>query len=428
MNGVILIKLLTSFNTSQALIEYSGAIGMFSKKTIRDADIKNRTVLVRVDYNVPLKDGQNGEKIVQDDTRIVASKPTIDYLISQGCKIVLMSHLGRPKGERDPALSLKPVALRASKVLGKPVRFCPVTVGEESIRMAKGLKPGEILLLENLRYDKAETKNDRKFSEKLSKLGDLYVNDAFGTAHRAHSSTVGVTEFLKPALAGFLIEKELKYLGSALANPSRPFTAILGGAKVSDKIPVINRLLDIVDNLIIGGGMMFTFIVAVGGEIGDSLIEVDKIESAKEFIARAKKTGKSIILPTDTIAAKEVLEDTEIKTFPANQIPSGWKGLDIGPLSVKKFKEIILASRTIVWNGPMGVFELKPFANGTFEVAHAIADSGAVSIIGGGDSVSAIKKSGVSARVTHISTGGGASIEFLEGKELPGIAALDDKE
>lgn len=390
-----------------------------NKKTIRDVDVKNKRVLVRVDFNVPLDDQQH----VTDDTRIRAALPTIRFLRDQQAAVILMSHLGRPKGV-TPKLSLAPVAARLSELLGAPVIMAQDCIGAAVEQAAKQLKPGEVLLLENLRFYAEEEKNDPAFARQLASLGDIYVNDAFGTAHRAHASTEGVTHYL-PAVAGFLMEKEIDFLGSALENPKRPLVAILGGAKVSDKIAVIERLLGLADTLLIGGGMANTFLKAQGVEVGQSLVENDKLDVAKELL---QKGGAKLVLPVDAVIADAFAADANSKVVPVDQVPADWRILDIGPATVKAFKQHLKGAKTVVWNGPMGVFEFPAFAKGTFAIAEAMAAlKGATTIIGGGDSASAVEQSGVADKVTHISTGGGASLEFLEGRTLPGVAALNDK-
>jgi len=395
------------------------------KRTIDDLNLKDKKVLMRVDFNVPLDKNQN----ITDDTRIKAALPSIKKVIEEGGKLILMSHLGRPKGERKPEFSLKPVAKRLSELLGKEVKFVNDCIGSEVEKAVSELSAGDVLLLENLRFYKEETKNDPEFAKKLASLADVYINDAFGTAHRAHASTEGVAHYLSEKAVGYLIQKELKYLGQAIENPARPFIAILGGAKVSGKIDVINNLLDKVDALIIGGGMIFTFYKAMGYNVGKSLLEEDKINVAKEILNKAKEKNITIHFPVDIVVADEFKNDANIKIVPFDKIPDGWMGLDIGPESIKKFEEVINSSKTVVWNGPMGVFEMENFAKGTIEIAKALAkateEKGVVSVIGGGDSVSAVKKAGVADKMTHISTGGGASLEFLEGKKLPGIEAID---
>ncbi|HPD62474.1 MAG TPA: phosphoglycerate kinase [Anaerolineaceae bacterium] len=391
---------------------------MFEKKTIRDIDIKGKKVLVRVDFNVPLN-----ETGVGDDTRIRAALPTIQYLLDGGAAVILCSHLGRPKGGPDPKYSLRPVAEHLSSLIGKPVKFSSDCIGPEAKEAAEELKPGEVLMLENTRFHAEEEKNDAEMARQLASLADLYVNDAFGTAHRAHASTEGVTHFL-PAAAGFLLEKEIKYLGQVIANPQRPFVAIMGGAKISDKIGVIKNLLTRADAILIGGGMANTFMKAQGLAVADSLVEDDSLGIARALFEEA---GGKIHLPVDMVVANQFAADAESKTLKVQDVPDGWRILDIGPETVKAFRAIIATARTVVWNGPMGVFEFPKFAEGTFGVAKAVADSAAVSVIGGGESVAAIQQSGLADKITHISTGGGASLEMLEGLELPGVAALLDK-
>ena len=392
-----------------------------SKKTIRDIDLKGKRVIVRVDFNVP----QDKEGKITDDNRIVGALPTIKYLVEQNAKVVLMSHLGRPKGEFNMKYSLTPAALRLSELLGRPVKMAKDVIGEDADRIVASLKEGEVCLLENLRFHNEEEKNDPDFAKKLSGYGDIYVNDAFGTAHRAHASTEGVAHYL-PAVSGFLIEKELKFLGGAVEHPDRPFVAILGGAKVSDKIGVINNLLEKVDVLIVGGGMAYTFIKAQGGEIGKSLLEADRLEYALEMIEKAKAKGVKLLLPEDSVAADAYSNDAKIEVVDSYKIPEGYLGLDIGPKAQKAFAEAIRGAKTVVWNGPMGVSEMSNFAAGTVAVAKAMAESEAVTIIGGGDSAAAVVQLGFGDKMSHISTGGGASLEFLEGLELPGVAALND--
>jgi phosphoglycerate kinase len=393
-------------------------INMFKKQTIKDVNVKGKKVLVRVDFNVPIKDGE-----VTDDTRIQAALPTINALLDDGAAVILCSHLGRPKDEPDPAFSMKPVAEYLGKVMGKKVAFAEDCIGPVAEAAAKALQPGDVLVLENTRFHKAEKKNDMGMAEQLASLADLYVNDAFGSAHRAHASTEGVTHFL-PAVAGLLMEKEIQYLGQAIAEPKRPFVTILGGAKISDKIGVINNLLTIADQILIGGGMANTFFKAQGYPVGDSLVEEEALETASELLA---KGGSKLRLPVDVVIADAFDNDAQTKVIPMGPVPEGWRILDIGPETVAHYSKVVGQAGTVVWNGPMGVFEMPAFAKGTFEVAKAIADSKAVSIIGGGDSASAINKSGLADKITHISTGGGASLEMLEGKVLPGLAALLDK-
>ena len=393
-----------------------------NKKTVKDIDLKDKRVLVRCDFNVPMDENQN----ITDNRRIVAALPTIKYLLDQNCKVVLCSHLGRPKGEFKPEYSLKPVAKELSKLLNKDVIMAEDVIGEDAKNKVENLKNGEILLLENVRFHREETDNDPEFAKKLAAFGEIFVNDAFGTAHRAHASTEGVTKYL-PAVSGFLIEKELKFLGEALENPARPFVAILGGAKVSDKIGVIENLLEKVDTLMIGGAMAYTFFKAQGYSVGDSLCEEDKCELALEIMEKAKEKNVKFMLPIDNKIGKEFKQDTESKTVKSTEIPDGWEGLDIGEETIKQYKEELQNAKTIVWNGPLGVFEFDQFAVGTNEIAKALGEIDAVKIIGGGDSAAAVEKAGLAEKMTHISTGGGASLEFLEGKKLPGIEALMDK-
>jgi len=388
-----------------------------NKRTIKNLqDLNGKRVLVRVDFNVPLKNGQ-----ITDDTRIRAALPTINYLLSQGASVVLMSHLGRPKGV-DPSQSLKPAADRLSELLHRPVQFAEDCVGEVAESRSRALKPGDALVLENLRFHKAEEKNDPDFAKQLAAHGDIYVNDAFGSAHRAHASVEAVAHFL-PAAAGFLMEKEINYLGGVLDNPQRPFVAILGGAKISDKLPVIENLAKLADKLIIGGGMANTFLKAEGYEMGDSLVENDAIEQARELLATC--SGK-LILPVDAVVADAFSNDANSETVSVGGVKPGWRILDIGPHTIIKYIDALKGARTIFWNGPMGVFEFPRFATGTTEIAKAVAASGATSVIGGGDSVAAVEQAGVADQISHISTGGGASLEFMEGKVLPGVAALPD--
>ena len=394
-----------------------------NKKTIEDIDVRGKRVLARCDFNVPLKDGE-----ITNDKRIVAALPTIKYLMENGAKVILCSHLGRPKGEYKPEFSLAPVAKKLSEYLGVEVKLAedPEVVGENAKKMAADLKEGEVMLLENVRYRKEETKNEENFSKELASLADVFVNDAFGTAHRAHCSTTGVASYL-PAVCGYLIQKEIEFMGGALADPKRPLVAILGGAKVSDKIGVITNLIDKCDTIIIGGGMAYTFMKYLGHSIGDSLLEADWVEKAGEMMADAKAKGVNFLIPVDNKVGKEYDENTEAMVVNSDEIPDGWMGLDIGPESQKLFVDAIKGAGTVIWNGPMGVSEWKNFESGTVAVANAVAESGAISIIGGGDSVAAVTKLGFADKMSHISTGGGASLEFLEGKELPGVAAADDK-
>ena len=393
-----------------------------SKKTIKDIDLKGKRVFVRCDFNVPMDENQN----ITDNRRIVAVLPTIKYLIDQGCKIVLSSHLGRPKGEFKKEFSLAPVAKELSKQLGQEVLMAEDVVGESAQKLAENLQPGQVMLLENVRFHKEETDNDPEFAKKLASFGDVFVNDAFGTAHRAHASTEGISHYL-PSVSGFLIEKELKFLGDALNNPERPFVAILGGAKVSDKIGVIDSLLEKVDTLMIGGGMAYTFFKAQGYEVGNSLCEPDKCELALKLMEKAKNKGVKLMLPVDTKIGKEFKPDTESKTVAWTEIPEGWEGFDIGEKTIEMFKNELKTAKTVVWNGPLGLFEFDQFAIGTNAIAHALAEIDATTIIGGGDSAAAVEKAGLADKMTHISTGGGASLEFLEGKKLPGIECLQDK-
>lgn len=396
-----------------------------NKLTIDKVELKGKRVLVRVDFNVPLDENLN----ITDDTRIVESLPTIKKIISEGGKAILMSHLGRPKGGPNPKYSLKPTAKRLSELLGKEVKLAPDCIGDEVKAMVSQMKDGDVLILENVRFHPEEEKNDPEFAKKLAEIGDVYINDAFGSAHRAHASTEGVTKFIKVCAAGYLMQKELEYLGAAVSNPNRPYVAILGGAKISGKIDVINNLLDKVDTLIIGGGMAFTFFKAQGKEIGKSLLEEEKIELAKEVLQKVKNTGVKFLLPVDVVVASEFNNDSPAEVVSVDSIPSDKMGLDIGPETIKLFKEEILKAKTVVWNGPMGVFEFDNFAKGTFAIAQALAEAtakGVVTVIGGGDSAAAIAKAGLKDKVSHVSTGGGASLEFLEGKILPGVAALND--
>ncbi len=391
---------------------------MFNKKTVRDIDVKGKRVLVRVDFNVPTKEGKVG-----DDTRIRAALPTINYLLENGAAVILCSHLGRPKGGPDPKYSLRPVAEYLSGLMGKPVAFADDCIGASAEAAAKALKPGEVLVLENTRFYPEEEKNDLEMARKLASLADLFVNDAFGTAHRAHASTEGVTHFL-PGVAGFLLEKEIKYLGQAVADPKRPFVAILGGAKISDKIGVIRNLLGKADAILIGGGMANTFFKAQGFAMGDSLVEAEALETAAALLKDA--SGK-LHLPADVVLADKFDAEAEKKVMHMANVPDGWRVLDIGPETVAAYAKVIQGAGTVVWNGPMGVFEFPRFAEGTYGVAKAVAESSAVSVIGGGESVAAVQQSGMADKITHISTGGGASLEMLEGLVLPGVAALQDK-
>ncbi len=391
---------------------------MFNKKTVKDINVKGKRVLVRVDFNVPLKDG-----VVGDDTRVRAALPTIEYLLQQGAAVILCSHLGRPKGGPDPKFSLKPVAEHLAKLMAKPVAFAEDCVGPVAEAAAKALKPGDVLVLENTRFHPEEEKNDPELSQKMASLADLYVNDAFGSAHRAHSSTEGVTKYL-PGVAGFLMEKEIQYLSKAIEEPKRPFVAILGGAKISDKIGVIKNLLTKADQILIGGGMANTFFKAQGYPVADSLVEEEALDTARELLAQG---SSKLHLPVDVVIADKFEDGAASKVMSMGPIPDGWRILDIGPETVKAFGKVVAAAGTVVWNGPMGVFEFPNFAKGTFGVANAVAESKAISVIGGGDSVAAIQQSGLTDKITHISTGGGASLEMLEGLALPGVAALQDK-
>ena len=395
-----------------------------NKKTVKDIDLQGKKVFVRCDFNVPLDENGN----ITDNRRIVAALPTIKYLLDQNCKIILASHLGRPKGEVNPKFSLKPVANELSKLLGKEVKLAEDVVGPSAKELTSNVKEGEIVLLENVRFDAREEKNDESLSKEFASMAEIFVNDAFGTAHRAHSSTAGIAEFL-PAVSGFLIEKELEFLGSALENPQRPFVAILGGVKVSDKIGVIEALLEKVDKLIIGGGMAYTFFKSMGYSVGKSICELDKLDLAKELMEKAKQKNVKLVLPVDNVIAKEITPDAENKVIDSDNIPDDWEGLDIGPKTVELFKEKLKDAKTIIWNGPVGFSEYEIFANGTRSIAQALAEKeDAVTIIGGGDSAAAIEKMGLSDKMTHISTGGGASLEFLEGKKLPGIECLLDND
>lgn len=393
-----------------------------NKKTIEDVEVKGKKVIVRVDFNVPLDENKN----ITDDNRIVGALPTIKYLVDKGAKTILVSHLGRPKEGFEDKYSMKPTAVRLGELLGKQVIMAKDVIGEDAKAKAAALKDGEVLMLENVRFHKEETKNDPAFAKELANMAEIYVNDAFGTAHRAHASTAGLADYL-PAVCGYLIQKEIKFMGKALSNPERPFVAILGGAKVSDKIAVIENLIDKVDSLIVGGGMAYTFFKAKGSSIGTSICEDDKVELAKSLMEKAASKGVQLLLPVDNVVGAGFSNDTERKVVASDAIPDGWMGMDIGPETVKVYSEVIKNAKTVVWNGPMGVFEFANFANGTKEVAKAVAESGAVSIIGGGDSAAAVEQLGFADKITHISTGGGASLEFLEGKVLPGIDVLLNK-
>ena len=393
-----------------------------SKKTVKDIDLKGKKVFVRCDFNVPMDENQK----ITDNRRIVAALPTIKYLIEQNCKVILASHLGRPKGEVKPEFSLAPVAAELSKQLGQEVLMAKDVIGESAKSLAANLQEGQVMLLENVRFHREETDNDPEFAKELASMAEVFVNDAFGTAHRAHASTEGISHYL-PSVSGFLIEKELKFLGDALNNPERPFVAILGGAKVSDKIGVIDSLLEKVDTLMIGGGMAYTFFKAQGYEVGNSLCEPDKCELALNLMEKAKNKGVKLMLPVDTKVGKEFKPDTESKTVAWTEIPEGWEGFDIGEKTIEMFKNELKTAKTVVWNGPLGLFEFDQFAIGTNAIAHALAEIDATTIIGGGDSAAAVEKAGLADKMTHISTGGGASLEFLEGKKLPGIECLQDK-
>lgn len=391
------------------------------KKSVADVDVAGKRVLVRVDFNVPMENGH-----ITDDTRIRASLPTIEHLIQRGARLILVSHLGRPKGKVNEALRLAPVARRLSELLERPVQALPEAVGPAVEEACRNLSPGDVVLLENIRFYPGEEANDPEFARQLAALADVYVNDAFGTAHRAHASTAGVAKHL-PAVAGFLMQKELDILGAALQAPERPFTAIIGGAKIKDKIGVIENLLQKVDHLLLGGGLANTFLKAKGYTIGASLYEADKVDEAKRLMALAAEKGVRLEVPLDVVAADRLSSHAETRNVPADAIPEGWMALDIGAETARRYGYIIRSSRLVVWNGPMGVFEMKPFAEGTFAVARAMAETAATTIIGGGDSAAAVEKAGVADRITHISTGGGASLEFMEGKTLPGVAVLEDR-
>ena len=394
----------------------------FNKKTIEDIDVSGKKVLVRCDFNVPLDENKN----ITDETRINAALPTIKYLLEHKAAVILCSHLGRPKGEFNMKYSLAPVAKRLSEKLGFEVKLAKDVIGPDAKKLAAEVKPGEAVLLENVRFHAEEEKNDPAFAKELASMADIYVSDAFGTVHRAHASTAGVAEYL-PAVAGFLIGKELNFLGKAVTNPERPFVAILGGAKVKDKIGVITNLIEKVDTLLIGGGMAYTFMKATGGEIGNSLCDDERLSLALELLDKAKAKGVKLLLPVDNVCGKEFSNDTEQMVCESGKIPEGWEGLDIGPKTVELFSKEIKAAKTVVWNGPMGVFEMPNFAKGTLAIATAMAESDATTIIGGGDSAAAVTQMGLASKMSHISTGGGASLEFLEGKTLPGVAALNDK-
>ena len=393
-----------------------------NKKTVRDIDLKGKKVLVRCDFNVPY----NEDRVITDNRRIVAALPTIKYLLENNCKVILCSHLGRPKGEVKPEFSLDIVAAELSRLLNQEVKLAKDVVGEDAKALAAGLQEGEVMLLENVRYEKGEEKNDEELSKEFASMAEVFVNDAFGTAHRAHSSTTGVADYL-PAVSGFLIEKELNFLGTALENPERPFMAILGGKKVSDKIGVINALLEKVDVLMIGGAMAYTFFKAMGYNVGNSICELDKLDLAKELMEKAKEKGVKLMLPVDTKVGKEFDPNTESKIVKYTEIPDGWEGYDIGTETIEMYSNELKNAKTVIWNGPVGLFEFDQFAVGTNSIARALADIDAIKIIGGGDSAAAVEKAGLAEKFTHISTGGGASLEFLEGKKLPGIEALQDK-
>lgn len=397
-------------------------MSMKNKMNVTDMNVKGKRVIVRVDFNVPL----DAEGNITDDKRIKGALPTIRYIIENGGKLILVSHLGRPKEGFEAKFSMKPAAEHLSKLLGKEVLLAADVIGEDAKAKAAALKEGEILMLENVRFHKEETKNDPAFAKELASMADIYINDAFGTAHRAHASTAGLADYL-PSACGFLIKKELDFMGKALDNPERPFVAILGGAKVSDKISVIENLIDKVDTLIIGGGMAYTFFKAKGYGVGTSLCELDKVDLANSLLQKAKEKNVNLLLPVDNVVGKEFDANTEAKTVPSDSIPEGWMGLDIGEETIKLFSDAIKGAKTVVWNGPMGVFEMERFAIGTKKVAEALANSEAITIVGGGDSAAAVEQLGFADKITHISTGGGASLEFLEGKELPGIAVLNDK-
>ena len=393
-----------------------------NKKTVKDIDLTGKKVFVRCDFNVPMDENQN----ITDNRRIVGALPTIKYLIDQKCKIILSSHLGRPKGEFKPEYSLAPVAKELSKLLGQEVLMAKDVIGESAKTLASNLQEGQVMLLENVRFHREETDNDPEFAKELASMAEVFVNDAFGTAHRAHASTEGISHYL-PSVSGFLIEKELKFLGDSLNNPVRPFVAILGGAKVSDKISVIDSLIEKVDTLMIGGAMAYTFFKAQGYEVGTSLCEPDKCELALELMEKAKSKGVKLLLPVDTVIGKEATADTESKTVLCTEIPSDWEGLDIGEKTIEMFKEELKNAKTVIWNGPLGLFEIEKFAVGTNAIAKALGEIDATTVIGGGDSAAAVEKAGLADKMTHISTGGGASLEFLEGKKLPGIECLLDK-
>ncbi|MGD0695868.1 MAG: phosphoglycerate kinase [Terriglobia bacterium] len=394
-----------------------------SKLSIREIDLKSKRVFVRVDFNIPLND--KGE--ITNDTRIRACLPTFQYALERGARLILASHLGRPKGKPNPKMSLKPAATRLSELLGKPVAFACDCVGPEAEKAAAALKDGEVLLLENLRFHPEEEKNDPEFSKRLASLAQVYVNDAFGSAHRAHASTAGITHFLSPAAAGLLMEKELEYLGKAVDNPQRPYTAVIGGAKVSDKIELLQALMRYADSVLIGGAMAYTFLKSQGVAVGGSLVEDDKLDMARQLLQFGERRSIKVLLPVDHVVAEKLDASAAAEVVNTREIPAGWVGVDIGPRTRAEFAKDIAAAKTIVWNGPMGVFEIDQFAQGTIAIAQAVANSSALSIVGGGDSIAAIAKAGVESKITHISTGGGATLEFLSGLTLPGVAALTDK-
>ena len=396
----------------------------YNKKTVTDVDVKGKKVLLRCDFNVPM--AKDGSGVITDDKRIRAALPTIQYLLDNNAAVIACSHMGKPKGEVKPELSLKPVAARLSQLLGKPVIMADDVVGPDAKAKASALQPGQIMLLENTRFEPGETKNDPALAKAMADMADLYVSDAFGAVHRAHASTAGVAQYL-PAVSGFLIQKELEVIGGALANPKRPLVAILGGSKVSSKIGVINNLLEIADTVIIGGGMAYTFSAAMGGKIGNSLLEADWEEYALKMMDKAKEKGVKLLLPVDTVCADKFAPDANSQVVKSGQIPEGWEGLDIGPETVKLYCDAVADAGTVIWNGPMGVFEFPAFAKGTQAVAEALSKTSAITIIGGGDSAAAVQQLGYADKMTHISTGGGASLEFMEGKELPGVACLLDK-
>ncbi len=398
-------------------------MGGFNKLSITDLDLKGKRVFIRVDFNVPLDENQN----ITDDTRIVSALPTIKKAIEMGAKVILASHLGRPKGQVKPEFSLKPVAKRLEELLGRPVTFAPDCVGPEVEKIVDNMKEGDVVLLENLRFHKEEEKNDEEFAKALAKLADVYINDAFGTAHRAHASTAGIANFVAISAAGLLLKKEVEYLKGAVENPIRPFVAIIGGAKISGKIGVLENLADKVDKVIVGGGMANTFFKAQGYEIGNSLCEDEMLDTANKIIEKLKANNVKLYLPIDCVIAEQAKPDAVTKIVPLQEVPSGWSIFDIGPASSRLFMEAISDAKTIIWNGPMGLFEMDPFSRGTYALAHGVANTHALTIIGGGDSVSAVKRAGVADEVSFISTGGGASLELLEGKDLPGVAALTDK-